>query len=66
MTYFSNQQIDINTRIQVEELLDIAFPKEIDRYQWLSAFNEDFGHTPHWMLDNERYEELFNFLKSKI
>ena len=66
MTYTSKQQIDISSRIQIEELLDIVFPKYWEQHLWLSTFNEDFGHTPFWMLDNEKYEELYNFLKSKI
>jgi hypothetical protein len=66
MTYSSKEQIDIISRIQVEEMLDIVFPRYRDQHEWLSTFNEDFGHTPFWMLDNEKYEELFNFLKGKI
>lgn len=60
--YFSNDQIDIDKRMQVEDLLDIIFPDYTTQHVWLSTFNEEFNHTPFWMIDNQKYEELFNYL----
>jgi hypothetical protein len=63
--YFSNDQIDIDKRMQVEDLLDEIFPNYDEQHVWLSTFNIEFNHTPFWMIDNQKYEELFNYL-SKI